>query len=480
MIQEKFLKRKFIIVRVLAALLGFIPVVMLFPLITACVLGETVMIGSFAFPMGIIIMLSILGFISLRKKKLNLNAKDGFFLVFVAWTLSSLIGVIPFMRLGMSFSDSLFESACTFATTGGTVIKDIEILPRSLLLYRSLAHWFGGIGIIVISVALLPILGVGGFQLIKGEVTGPEKDKITPKVTVTAKLLLLVYSALTLILFILYWLGDMNGFEALCHSLTTMASGGISVRNGGIAAYNSAYIDAVTTVFMLLTGINFNLYYKLLGGKFSDLKNDSELRAYLAIFLVTSAVVTVSLVPVYGSVSEALRYASYQCASILTTTGSSAANYELWPGMARMIIFTLMLIGGCSGSTAGGIKVIRHVILWKQTPQELKRVIHPMGIFSIQINKRIGRKDIMYKVAGFFFMYLTVIAIVTLITAASGVDLFSSLSAAVSVTGNIGSGFGLVGWQSDYSAFHPLIKILYSFVMIAGRLEMWTVFILFT
>ena len=477
--QGRFTKQ-FILLRVLAALLAFMPPVMIFPLVLALATGETAMIRAFAVPMTGIIALAAACFCSLRKKKLNLNARDGFLLVFLTWALASLIGAIPFYCAGLSFSDSLFESACTFATTGGTTVSDVEALPRSLLLWRSLAHWFGGIGIVLISVALMPLLGVGGFQLIKAEAPGPEKEKITPKVTVTAKLLWLAYCVLTLALFGLYRLGGMGWFDALCHSLTTLASGGVSTRNAGIAAFDSPFIDGVSTVFMLLAGLNFRLYYRLLQGKFRDLRDNTEARVYLGLFIAAAGIITLSLVPVYGSAATALRYASYQAASILSTTGAAVADYEAWPGLARMVLFGLMFVGGCSGSTAGGIKVIRHVVLWKQMGNELRRVIYPSGVFSVQLNKRVGRKDVIYGVAGFFFMYIAVIAATALVTAAAGVDLFSSLSAALSITGNVGVGFGAIGPAGNYGAFPDHIKWLFSFVMIAGRLEMWTVFILFS
>jgi trk system potassium uptake protein TrkH len=478
--RQKRLKKIFILIRVLAALLGFIAVIMLFPLIMAVTLGESTMIKAFAVPMIVISTLALASFLSLRKKKLNLTARDGFLLVFVTWVLASFTGAIPFYHWGLSLSDAFFESACTFATTGATTIGNVEVLPRSLLLWRSIAHWFGGIGIILVSVALLPILGVGGFQLIKAEETGPEKEKITPKITVTAQFLWLAYGILTSILFALYLFGGMEWFDALCHSLTTMATGGVNVRNAGLAAYNSTFIDTATTVFMLLAGINFNLYYRLLHGKFREIRNNTEVRVYLGIFLVASAIITISLVPVYGSVSNALHYASFQSASVLSTSGYAIANFEQWPGIAKMVLFALMFIGGCSGSTAGGVKVIRHAVLWKQMKSEIQRVIYPQGVFSIRINKRVGRKDVIYSVAGFIFMYFSVIAAVTFITAASGIDIFSSFSAALSITGNIGVGFGVVGPGNNYSIFADHIKWLFSFVMIAGRLEMWTVFILFT
>ena len=472
--------KQWILLRVLAALTGFVPVIMIPPEIMAIAAGERDMARVFAILIGIITALSLAAFLSLRKKKLNLNARAGFFLVFCTWVLAAFIGAIPFHLFGLGFADSLFESACTFATTGGTTIVNIEALPRSLLLWRSLAHWIGGIGIVLISVALMPLLGVGGFQLIKAEQPGPEKEKITPKVAVTAKLLWLAYGVLTLALFGLYLAGDMGWFDALCHALTTMASGGVSTRNAGIAAFDSPFIDAVSTVFMLLAGFNFSLYYRLLQGKFQDIQNNTEARVYAGIFIIASAIITLSLIPVYGSPAAAFRYAAYETASILSTTGSSIAAYENWPGIARMVLFTLIFIGGCSGSTGGGIKVIRHVVLWKQMGNELRQVMYPKGVFSIQLNKRVGRKDVIYGAAGFFFIYAVVVVLTTLAAAAAGIDLFSSFSAALSITGNIGAGFGAIGHTGNYSGFPAWIKYLYCFVMIAGRLEMWTVFVLFS
>jgi trk system potassium uptake protein TrkH len=478
--QDRF-KKQFILLRVLLALLGIIAVSMVPAFVMALAAGETAMIRAFVFPMLITAALAAPSFLSLRNKKLNLNAGDGFLLVFAAWALAGFLGALPFYFAGqgVSFTDSLFESACAFATTGGTVIDDVESLPRSLLLWRSCAHWFGGMGIVLISVALMPLLGIGGFQLIKAEAPGPEKEKITPKITVTAKLLWLAYGVLTAVLFILYIAGGMGWFDALCHSLTTIASGGVSTRNRGLAFFDSPFIDGVSTVFMLLAGLNFNLYYRLLQKKFRDIRNNTEARVYLLIFFAAAGILTASLTPVYGSVTTALRYASHQAASILSTTGTAITNYETWPGIARMTLFALMLIGGCSGSTAGGVKVIRHVVLWKQMSNEMRRAMFPRGIFSVHLNKRVGRKDVVYGVAGFVFLYAMVVLVTTLITAASGTDIFSSFSAALSITGNIGTGFGAVGPAHNYSGFPDHIKWLYAFVMTAGRLELWTVFVLF-
>jgi len=468
-----------IILRLWALLLGFFPVIMLPPLIMAVAAGERYMIQGFAFPVCITTMLALVSFSSLRKNKIQLSVKHGFLLVCGTWILASFIGAVPFCLAGLNFTDAFFESACTFATTGGTTIANIETMPRSLLLWRSLAHWFGGIGIVLISVALMPLLGIGGFQLVKAEAPGPEKEKITPRVAATAKILWLVYCALTFILFCLYLLGGMNWFDALCHALSTMASGGVSTKNMGLVAFNSSFIEATATIFMLLASFNFNLYYRLLQGKFSEVKNNTEARAYLIIFAIAAGIITLSLLPVYGSFAEALRHAAYQSASMLSTTGAAIANYETWPALARMVLFGLMFIGGCSGSTAGGIKVIRHVILWKQMGNELRKVVYPRGIFSIHLNKRVGRKDIIYGTAAFIFVYMAIVTVTTLITAASGIDIFSSFSASLSIMGNIGVGFGAAGPFNNYGAFPNHIKWLYSFVMIAGRLEIWTMLILF-
>jgi trk system potassium uptake protein TrkH len=468
-----------VIPRILIILLGIVALVMGIPLVMAAVLGETGMIRAFAIPMAAVLVPAMLTAFFTRKQPLSFVPSDGFLLVFLAWFFSCLLGAAPYRISGIvHFCDAVFESACGFATTGATTIADTEALPRSLLLWRSLSYWLGGTGIVMLTVALMPIFGIGGFQLLKAETSGPEKEKVTPRVTATAKSLWFLYCGLSAVLILLYRLGNMSWFDAVCHGLTTIASGGISTKNGGIASFNSGFIDAVATIFMLLAGLNFNLYYKLLRGKFRDVFTNTEGRAYILIFLVSAALLTASLVPVYGG--SALRYASFQAAAILSTTGNAAADYEAWPELAKAVILCLMFIGGCSGSTAGGIKVIRHVVLFKQAKNELRRLMYPRGVFSIHLNRKVGRKDVVYGAAGFVFLYFMVVAITGLVTAASGTDIFSSFSAALAVTGNMGAGFGAVGPARTYGAFPDHVKWLFSFVMIAGRLELWTVFVLFT
>ena len=452
------------------------------PLITAIVLAEVSMIMAFVIPLitGIVFALSAVLFI--RKDSHGIRPREGIFLVFLTWIFSSLIGSIPYYLSpsGINLIDAIFESSCSFSTTGMTTFPDVESLPRSLILWRSIGHWAGGMGIILLTVALMPLLGVGGLQLIKAEVPDPEKEKLTPRITTAAKILWGVYCAFTIVLTLLYRIGGMDWFDAVCHSFTIMSTGGVSTKNSGFGYYNSAFIDWVTVIFLLLGALNFNLYYRIFQKKIRDVFNNTECRVYFSIFIIAALVITLSLIPLYGSFGNALRYGSFQTASMLTTAGNARVDYSTWPSLAQTVLFLLMFIGGCSGSTAGGIKVIRWSVLFKQTINEFRRILYPQGVFSIQLNKKVGRKDVVYGVAGFIFLYFIIIAITTIATAASGFDLFSSFSAALCVTGNIGTGFGIIGPHNNYSAFQPHLKILYSLVMIAGRLELWTVIVLFT
>jgi trk system potassium uptake protein TrkH len=253
-----------------------------------------------------------------------------------------------------------------------------------------------------------------------------------------------------------------------------MASGGVSVRNQGIASYNSVFIDTVSMVFMLLAGLNFNIYHRLAKGQFSEALDNTEGRSYLLIFLVAAATLTISLIPHYGSAASALRYGAFQTASSLSTTGQTVADYTAWPAFSQAVVFCLMFVGGCSASTAGGIKVIRHAVLWKQSGSEMRRILYPRGVFSIHLNKKVGRKDVVYSVTGFVFLYAAVVLLVGLAGALSGLDVFSAFNAAVAVVSNLGTGFGAVGPGRNFGQFPDHLKWIYSFAMIAGRLELWT------
>jgi trk system potassium uptake protein TrkH len=469
------------ILRIPCLVLGICAPALLFPLGLSLYYREHNMFPAYLIPIIISILAVVPVLISLKYKPVRFSAQQGFLIVFLTWVFISISGALPFVLSGqgISFTDAVFESVCGFATTGATTISNVESLPRSLLLWRAMTHWLGGMGIVLLTVALMPMFGVGGFQLIKAETPGPAKEKVTPKITSTAKSLWLIYFGLTALLFALYLIGGMGIFDAVCHALTIMASGGVSTKNAGVSYFNSSTIEIVSTVFMLLSAVNFNMYYKLFKGKIKDIFYNTEFRAYLLIFAVAVIVITASIVPLYGSVSKSMRYAAYQSASILSTTGAAITDYEQWPSVAQTVLLLLMFVGGCSGSTAGGIKVIRIAVLYKQALNEIRRLLNPYGMFNVRLNQKVGRKDIVYGVAGFMFLYLASLAVTTLITCASGVDVWTSFSASLAVLGNVGVGFGRIGPASNFGFFAAHIKWLYAFMMLAGRLELWTVFVIF-
>jgi len=474
--------RRRILIRVLAILLGIIAIAMVPSLLVALFDHDSQSVRAFLYPLVICTSGAALALILGRSTAVSFNAGDGFLLVSLAWFLTSILGSIPFILTGVTANpvDAFFESVSGFTTTGATIFADVEHLPRAILFWRAMTHWLGGMGIVVLTVALIPLLRVGGFQLLKAETPGPEKDKITPKITATAKILWFIYIGLTALEVLLLMIGGMNWFDAVTHAFATMATGGFGTKNTSIAYYNSAWIDWVCTVFMILAGMNFSLYYRMFQGKIQDLIKNTELKVYLAIVIIASVLVALTILPEYGTLSRAFRYASFQVASILTTTGFATTDFDLWPSFAKTVILILMFIGGCSGSTGGGIKVVRHVVLFKQAGNEIRRLLHPRGVFSIQLNGRVGRKDVVYGVAGFVFLYLALVFLVTLVVSSSGTDLVTAFSSALVTVGNIGPGFGLVGPAQNYSNFPDYVKLVWSFAMIAGRLELWTVFILFT
>lgn len=469
-------------IKLIFLLLSIIAITMLLPTGVAFFYGESSVYSAFLIP---ILSCLVLGGIFLffgRKVKAIFSIKFGFLAVAILWISASILGAMPFFLSGYipSFTDAFFESVSGFTTTGATILSDVEHLPRSLNLWRAQMHWLGGMGIVALTVALMPILGVGGFQLIKAETTGPEKGKITPKITVTAKILWFIYLAFTIIQTILLVIAGMDFIDALSHTFSTLGTGGFSTRNSSLAYYNSPLIDWICIVFMFLAGINFSLYFRVLTGNIKDLFSNTELKAYFIIVFVSIFLVSIAIFPQYQNLAQTLRYAAFQVISIISTTGFANANYLEWIPGAQVVLFLLMFIGGCSGSTAGGIKVVRWVVLQKQAANEIKKMLHPHGVFTIQLNDRAGRKDVVYSVAAFFFIYFLMLTISTIITTFSGVDILTSFIASLSMLGNIGPGFGRVGPVDNYSFFSPFVKWWYCFTMLAGRLELYTMLIFFT
>ncbi|MDR0669062.1 MAG: TrkH family potassium uptake protein [Treponema sp.] len=468
--------------RLLSLFTVLLSLTMTVPLVVAALLRETEMIRAFAISMAVPLPLALpVLLLVTRKQRIRFAAADGFFLVFFIWIIACLLGSLPFLfsRAIPRLADAFFESVSGFSTTGVSILADVEVLPRSLLLWRAMSHWLGGIGIVMLTVALFPLMGIGGFQLVKAETSGPEKEKITPKITATAKILCFLYLGLTAVLTVLLVLGGMDWLDAVIHSFATIATGGFSARNNSIAAFSSPFIEWVCIVFMILSGYNFALLFQLLRGKVRDVFRNSEGRAYLSIMGLSSVTVALSLCSAGEDFSTAIRLGFFHCSSIATSCGFAIADHNLWPPLAQGVLFLLMFIGGCSGSTAGGVKVVRWVVLFKQALNEAKRLVYPRGVFNIRLNHKVGRKDVVYGVAGFIFLYLIMIAASFLLLTSAGLDPWDSLNAALLCLGNIGLGLGNLTGGAILASCPDYVKWGLSLLMIAGRLEIWTFFVLF-
>ena len=412
----------------------------------------------------------------------DLTSREGFAIVTSAWAMAGVFGALPFLLTGTidSPAAAIFESMSGFTTTGATVFSDIEALPHGILLWRSLTHWIGGMGIIVLVIAVLPYLGVGGMQLFRAEVPGPTPERLGPRITQTAKLLWLVYFGLTLAQAALLVLGGMEPFDAINHSFSTLATGGFSTRNGSLAAYDSAYIHWVTIVFMYLAGVNFALHFKAATGRPVYFR-DQEWRFFTLIILAGAAVIAAANLwsGDYTGLEPALRDALFQSASITTTTGFVSADYELWAPGAQMVLFTLFFVGGMAGSTAGGIKTMRVLLLLKQTSNELRKNLHPRAILLTRVGTQPVKEDVLANVVGFVILYLLLCAAGSLLLGLMGSDPLTAISGSLAVVGNVGPGFGRVGAVDNYGWMSGAELSVLSFLMLAGRLEIYTVLLLF-
>ena len=471
-----------VVFRFVTVLLVVVSVFMLTSLIWAVVDHEEGTMWAFLLPVTVLVPIGVVYLRVSSSEYDTVSTRDGFLMVSLGWISVSLFGAIPFVLSGAipSYVDAVFETMSGFTTTGASILTNIEGLPRSLLFWRSLTHWLGGMGIIVLTVAIFPLLGIGGLQLIKAEAPGPRVDKLTPKVTETAKILWLTYVLLSLLETLLLSLGGMSLFDALTHTFGTMATGGFSPRNASVGAYNSAYIDGVITVFMVLAGINFVLYYRVITRRVHSIAQDGELRAYLGIFVIASLVAALALREQYGGFWGGLRYGAFQVASVLTTTGYATADFAAWPYLGQVVLLVLMFIGGSSGSTGGGIKVVRVVTMVKQGWNEMRYLVYPRGVFAIRLSGERLRKDIVYAISGFVMLYLVILLLTTFVVGAAGYDLLTAFSTALATLGNIGPGFGGVGPTENYAFFPAGIKIFLTFIMMLGRLEIYTVLVIFT
>jgi trk system potassium uptake protein len=423
----------------------------------------------------------LLWYFSRRSENKDLGKREGYVIVSLVWIVMSLFGALPFIIHGAipDYTNAFFETISGFTTTGATILTDIEALPEGLIYWRSLTQWLGGMGIIVLSLAILPILGIGGMQLFIAEVPGPTKDKIHPRIQETAKRLWGIYVLLTVLEIALLFIGGMDLFDSINHSLTTMATGGFSPKNQSIGYYTSPFIQYVLIVFMFFAGTNFTLHYYALHRNFNFLKTNDEFRYYLFFILGCTVVITLlHMRYVDFNIEESFRQSLFHVVSLTTTTGYVVSDYENWAPFSRIIFFVLLFIGGCAGSTAGSIKIVRHLLLFKNSFLELKRLMHPNAVIPVRVNERAINPSIILNVQAFFIFYILVFLSGAVVMSLMGLDFVSALGAAATCLGNVGPGIGTVGPVANFEHLPDLGKWFLSLLMLLGRLELFTVLLL--
>ena len=469
------------IFRLIGILNFFLGLSMLAPLIVSLIYSD----GSFFSLLYSFIITSgsgiVLFFLIKRGDYTSLSQREGMAIVTLSWLSAGFFGSLPFLFSGSipNITDAYFESISGFTTTGASIISNIESLPNGILLWRSLTQWMGGMGIIVLSIAILPFLGVGGMQLYKAEIPSPVVDKLQPRISETAKTLWKVYLFITLLEIGLLFLGRMPLFDSICQAFCTMPTGGFSTQNGSIAQFNSAYFEGVITVFMILAGINFSLHFKFLKGDFKVFGRDPECRVFISILVILIILVTFNIYgPIYHSLSHAFRHAAFQVTSIITTTGFVTSNYAKWPALSQIILLLCMFIGAMAGSTGGAIKIMRIILLAKHGYREIFRLVHPHAVRPIKLGGKPVPEEVLNSIWGFFILYLTLFIVAVIIMSSIGLDIVTSFASVAATIGNIGPGFGLVGPVNNYLSVPDLGKWVLIFCMILGRLEIYTVIIM--
>ena len=424
----------------------------------------------------------LLYFVFRNAKGEIMSHREGMGVVAIGWTAAGFFGALPYYWGGVfnTFADAFFESISGFTTTGASVMMNIEIVPRGFLFWRSLTHWIGGMGIIVLSLAILPLLGVGGMQLYKAEVPGPVPDKLKPRIRDTAMVLWKVYVLFSAAETLLLMLGGMDLFEALCHTFGTMATGGFSTRNASVGAYHSPYIDTVVILFMLFAGINFSIHYQCLKGDLRAFWRNPEFRFFIGTVVIFVLAVSFNVYhTVYHTCSEAIRFGAFQVISIITTTGYVTADFEKWPSLCQNILLFSMFLGASAGSTGGGMKCLRIMLLLKHSYKQLFCLIHPHAVTQVKLGGHPVSNEVLHSIWGYFMLYLGLFILCAFLLAAMGVDVVTSFAAVAATIGNIGPGLGAVGPTDNYVHIPVLGKWLLILCMLLGRLEIYTVLVLF-
>lgn len=456
-------------------------VLMLFPMLCAACYGEWYLLPAFLLPA---VLLAVLGLAaSLRTpKNTTIFARDGLAIVALVWVLMSAFGALPFVISGEipSFIDAFFETVSGFTTTGSTILTDVEALSHGTLFWRSFAHWVGGMGVLVLAMAVLPMTDGRAMHLMRAEVPGPTVGKISSKLSDSAKILYAIYFAMTLAEVILLCAGGMPLFDSLIHAFGTAGTGGFSNKGLSVGAYNNPYFEIVIGVFMLLFGINFNLYYFLLLRRFRDAFCSEEMLTYLGIVAFSTVTITLNILHLYDSVGTALRTAFFQVSSIITTTGYASTDFNLWPTYARTVICILTFIGACAGSTAGGLKISRIVIFFKAAKQDLNKMLHTHAVTTVRFEGKPLDEKVLRGVHNYFNIYMLLLAVSILLISLDGFDLVTTFTSVLTCFNNVGPGLEVVGPMGNFAGFSAPAKLLLSFDMLAGRLELYPMLALFS
>jgi len=479
-----------VIVNILGILVAINGVAMLLAVPFSLYYGGEDFLGILLAAISALLVGTVVAFLTRKGNKTELKKRDGYVVVTLGWVTMTLVGALPYTLSGYipDFTDAFFESMSGFTTTGATILgEDIEALPKGLHFWRAMTHWIGGMGIIVLTIAILPLLGIGGMQLYAAEVPGPTPDKLTPRVKETAKRLWIIYLGLTFLEVIFLMLGNMNFFESLCHAMATLSTGGFSTRQASVGAF-SAYHQYVIIIFMFLAGTNFALTYAAFRGKPIRLWQNEEFRLYTYVCLILIIIVTGMIYFGQGTIfshrtytfEEAFRYGSFQVLSIITTTGFGTDAFTEWGQFLTLLFFVLMFSGACAGSTSGGMKIIRFLIVFKNSYLELKRQIHPNAILPLRFNNKAIQGEVVSKITSFFLIFVIIFVTGSFIMALIGSDFDTAIGTVIATLGNIGPGIGDVGPQDsiNFARIPDLGKWFLSFLMLLGRLELFTVLML--
>lgn len=466
------------VLNLLGKIVSVVALLMLLPLFVSLIYREFTVALSFAVTVIGALLVGGAAVFFTRGADKTIFAREGFIVVAFAWILASLVGALPFTLSGEipSYVDAFFETVSGFTTTGSSILVDVEAMSHGLLFWRSFTHWIGGMGILVLVLAIIPDRSGRLIHIMRAEMPGPTVDKIVPKVRETAKIFYLIYMAMTAVLVVLLLLGGMPLFDSLLHAFGTAGTGGFGIKADGLASY-SPYIQWVITIFMLIFGVNFNLYFLLIFRKSISALKSEELWTYIGIVLSATGLITYNIIGMYDSFGEALRHSAFQVSSIITTTGYATCNFDLWPELSRAILFLLLFIGGCAGSTAGGLKVSRAVMLVKSVRREVSIMLHPRSVKSVKFEGKVLDGHARSRVVTYFALYSIIIAAVFLIVSFEPFDFVTNLSATVTCFNNVGPGLAMVGPAGNFSEYSDFAKIVLSAAMLLGRLEIYPILV---